>query len=355
MQKFINFGSIGQFREIIKNVQHVAQYKGQDAEGNPIYNHNALMPKIVVTGTEKIHGTNAAVCYNNIDGLWVQSRNNIITIENDNAGCAFAVNRNKDGWFDVISRLVKIYNIDVDMYTVSVFYEWCGGNIQAKSALTGIEKTSIIFQHFKVSPIDTFNEELSVWYDTMGIQPDNLDFKIYNISNFPTYEIEIDFNNPLLSQNEMIKLVEEVIEPASPVGKAFGQESNVGEGIVFVFLLNGTLQRFKVKGEKHSNSKVKTLKPVDNEKEQIKIDFANYAANPLRLEQAWQNTFGINNEKLEPSIKSLGNFLKAVMNDVVKEEMDILAEKNLEPKDVSSLINNVARRWFNDELVKNIQ
>jgi hypothetical protein len=35
--------------------------------------------------------------------------------------------------------------------------------------------------------------------------------------------------------------------------------------------------------------------------------------------------------------------------------MDILAEKGLEPKDVSSLINNIARRWFNDELVRDLQ
>lgn len=347
MKKFINFGSIGQFRETIKNVQHVAQYEGLDENGEPIYNRAAIMPKIVVQGTEKIHGTNAGVCYNNIDGFWVQSRNNIITLENDNAGCAFAAIQSQDAWINIVKSLAFQHEINLDTHTIAVFFEWCGGNIQAKSAVSGLDKRAIIFAHFKVAPIDS-DEEVSVWYETNGVC--NEDVKIYNVCSFPTYNVEIDFNQPLLSQNEMIRLVEEIVEPASPLGKQFGQEENVGEGIVFTFLLNGTLQRFKVKGEKHANSKVKTLKPVDNAKEQSKIDFATYAANALRLEQAWQNTFGIENEKQTPDIKSMGAFLKAVMGDIVKEESDVLVEKGLEPHDVSNHVNNIARRWFQEQL-----
>jgi hypothetical protein len=260
----------------------------------------------------------------------------------------------------IIMSLAEEYNIDLNTHIISVFYEWCGGNIQAKSALTGIEKKSIIFAHFKTSPIEhqeSVNDEFSVWYETKITKDgeqwvSNNENGIYNIMNFPTYKVSIDFETPLLSQNEMIKLVEEVVEPASPVGKMFGQEKNIGEGIVFTFLLNGTLQKFKVKGNEHSNSRVTTLKPVDNVKEQSKIDFANYAANALRLEQAWQNTFGIENEKQEPTVKSMGQFLKAVMGDIVKEESDILVEKGLEPHDVSNHVNNIARRWFQTELDK---
>ena len=355
MERFINFGSIEGFDSVIRNVRHAAQYAGLDENGDPVYNRDVKMPVIKAFGTEKIHGTNAAVCYNNIDGMWVQKRKSICTPLDDNAGCAFAANRDKDGWIEVIFRLQKIYNINLDTHNITVFYEWCGGNIQKKSALSGVEKKAIIFQHFKVSPIDNDAEELNVWYDTMGICPDDVKYGIYNISRFPTYEIEIDFNKPLLSQNEMIRLVKEVVEPASPVGKMFGQESNIGEGIVFVFMLGNTLQRFKVKGEEHANSKVKTLKPVDDVKEQAKIDFATYAASAIRLEQAWQEVFGIENEKQEPSKKFMADFLRAVHTDVIKEEMHVLTEKGLEPKEVNSAISAIARRWFEDELVRDLQ
>jgi hypothetical protein len=360
MKRFINFGSIGQFRETIKNVQHITQYQGHDENGDQIYNRSAKMPIIEVHGTEKIHGTNAAVCYSIPDGFWVQSRNNIITPESDNAGCAFAATTSETAWMEIINSLAVAHNIDLNTHIISVFYEWCGGNIQVKSAMTGVKKSAVIFKHFKVSPIEPVedeNDEKSVWVETTndtGSFVQNADSDIFNVATFPSYTVTIDFNQPLLSQNEMIKIVEEIVEPASPLGKAFGQEENVGEGIVFTFLLNNTLQRFKVKGEKHSNSKVKALKPVDDVKEQSKIDFANYAANSLRLEQAWQTVFGINNEKQEPSVKFTGDFLKAVVADVMKEELDVMTEKGLEPKDVNGAISAIARRWFQDELNKQI-
>ena len=72
--------------------------------------------------------------------------------------------------------------------------------------------------------------------------------------NFPLVSVEIDFNEPLMSQNKMIALVSEM-EQNSPVGNAFGIEKNIGEGYVFTFEYNGTINRFKVKGELHSSSK----------------------------------------------------------------------------------------------------
>jgi hypothetical protein len=362
MKRFINFGSIGQFRETIKNVQTTIQFEGVDVDGNAIYNHAAKMPKVVAVGSEKLHGTNCCVCYNSVDGFWVQSRNNIITPESDNAGSAFAAVNNTEAWLNIIYTLANHNNIDLEKNTISIYYEWAGGNIQAKSALTGLDKRAVIFQHFKVSPIDINSEDTqnSYWLETSYTINNKVSwvshnsYNIFNIMDFPTYLVEIDFNTPLLSQNEMIKLVKEIVEPASPVGKAFGKDKNIGEGIVFTFLLNNTLQRFKVKGEKHANSKVRTLKPVDDVKEQSKIDFANYAANSLRLEQAWQTVFGINNEKQEPSVKFTGDFLKAVVADVMKEELDVMTEKGLEPKDVNGAISAIARRWFQDELNKQI-
>ena len=75
MKRMIKYPSIEQFRTIIKNVQHAAQYVRYDeATGQTIMNRGAAMPKVTAVATEKIHGTNASVCYSIPDGFWIQKR-----------------------------------------------------------------------------------------------------------------------------------------------------------------------------------------------------------------------------------------------------------------------------------------
>ena len=49
-------------------------------------------------------------------------------------------------------------------------------------------------------------------------------------------------------------------------------------------------------------------------------------------------------------MKETGTFLRFVINDVIKEESDIMYEKGLEPKDVNSMISKIARTWFIEQL-----
>ena len=407
-KRFITFGSIDQFRTIIKNVQHMARYvecKMDTDTGisTPIYDGSLPMPKVTATGSEKIHGSNASENYSIPDGQWSQSRKNIITPENDNMGCAFAANQNKDAWLQIITALADEWNIDLNKYIISIFYEWSGGNIQKKSALTGLDKRAMIFQYFKVSPIEPtikttlgalsetgmnksfsydgrdykligteadkfiveddgnlwcnvdveIDAEDSRWLET-SILPNNqpiiwLDIpsrNIFNIMNYPTIKMEIDFERPDIAQNKFIELIEQH-EKNSPVGQKFGIENNILEGYVWTFEYKGSVHRFKVKGDEHAASKVKTLKPVDSVKEQAKIDFATYACPAWRLEQMYKE---IQDENGSISIKDMGTFLKKVHGDIIKEESDIMAEKGLEPKEVNGKISQVAKNWFQEQL-----
>jgi hypothetical protein len=147
--KHIKFPSIEQFRTIIKNVNDHTAYVGQDEDGKPIYNYLKHKPTIQFTGTVKCHGTSAAVCFNNIDGLWVQSRENIISLENDNMSCAFNVMQNKDAWMDIILDLINEYNIDVNTHTICIYFEWCGKGIQKGVAISELNKMAVIFSSFK--------------------------------------------------------------------------------------------------------------------------------------------------------------------------------------------------------------
>lgn len=69
MKKFISFGKIRQFRDFVTGSKQRFQFVGLDENGKSIYDHNKLLPKVSVSLTEKIHGTNAAVCYNNVGGF----------------------------------------------------------------------------------------------------------------------------------------------------------------------------------------------------------------------------------------------------------------------------------------------
>ena len=346
MKRFISYPSIEQFRTTIKNIEHLARYVGQDENDQPMYNTTAQLPIIVATATEKIHGTNAGVCYSNPDGFWVQSRNNIITPESDNAGCAFAAYQNQDAWQTVIGDLADLNGIDLDTHIISIYYEWCGGNIQSNSAVSGLDKMAIIFRYFKVSPIEP-DTEPSTWFNTL--YTDSKDHRIYNINDFPTYNIEINFEQPLLSQNQMIKYVEEIIEPDSPVGKQFGVNNNIGEGIVVSFMYKNQLHQFKVKGEEHSKSKVKTLSPVDNEHLQLIQTIAQQVTPAWRLEQMCQQA----NDTLNGGIiamQNIGQFLKLVNADIIKEESDVIHNAGLEPKEIFGTVARIAKKWYQEQL-----
>jgi len=370
MKRFITFGSIEQFRTVIKSMHNRATFVGYDAETQtPIYNKLAKMPSVKAIATEKIHGTNASVCFSNNDGFWVQSRKNIIDAKNnpdfsggpDNANCAFSAYENKNEWMNIILSLAKAHNIDLDENIISVYFEWSGQGIQKKSAVSGLDKRAIIFQHFKVSPLENIieNDIPAKWLATFVYENNEkkwIDFvnkNIFNIMNFEIWEFDIDFEKPLISQNSFIDLVTNTIEPNSPIGKAMGIDGNVGEGIVITFSFKEEVYRFKVKGEKHAkgSGKIKTLKPVDTVFEQKKITFVNnYACKEFRFEQAWQEVFGIENEKMQPTIKAMGDFLRLVIKDVIKEESDIMEENELIPKDVNSMISKIARIWFTSKL-----
>lgn len=345
MSRFIDFGSIGQFRSIVKYINSKYQ--------KPI-------DPIVVIGTEKIHGTNASICYSK-DGFWVQSRKNIITKEKDNSDCASIAYQYEDEWTSIVMDLVSEYEIDLEKEIVSIFFEWCGGNIQKKSCVSGMEKKAIIFNHFKVSPIekeidDNGDETGFRWIETKIGEKfvENPESNIYNVRNFPTVKLEIDFSELHTAIDKMSVLVDKV-ETNSGISNFFNKPENIGEGWVWTFIDKyGDLQRFKTKGDKHSKSNVKKLESVDIETEQAKIDFSNYATPAWRLEQAWQTVFGIENDIMEPSMKGIGKFLSAVMADVYKEEKDILEEKGLTQKQVNPLIAQISKNWFIKEFNQNL-
>jgi len=346
-KKFIGFGSIKHFDQITKDIRHTAQYVGLDEEGNVLVNRSAIMPVIECVGYEKIHGSSSSVCYNNTDGFWVQSRKHIITPQKDNAGCALVYYELKDIWIKLMLQLACKHSINLDTHTISLFSEWCGGNIQHKTCVSKLSKKSIIFSHFKVSPIDSEDDESSVWLNTGGVS--SHEHLIFNVSDFKQQSITIDFNQPKLANSKIIEMIEE-IEKSSPIGEYFGIEGNTGEGYVWEFRWKDTFFRFKTKGEEHSKcSKVRTLKPTDEAFENKKIKFVNeVACTQSRLEQMYTEIIHstYNGDELLMSNKDIGTYLKLIMHDIIKEESDKLLLNELDMKDINRYVAQLSKEFF---------
>ena len=92
MKRMIKYPSIGQFRNTVKNVVEHSCFIGLHSEGVAQFDYLKPKPIYTFNATEKIHGTNAGVCFSNIDGIWFQSREKIITPEKDDEkGCQLSI------------------------------------------------------------------------------------------------------------------------------------------------------------------------------------------------------------------------------------------------------------------------
>jgi len=314
------YPSIEQFRNVIRNVRANHDYQGKDGEGKAIYQHKDNYPILKFQGTVKLHGTNASVVKYFDGRLEFQSRERVLSLEEDNAGfMASMIDKDLDFLFS---------RFDSKQY-VAVYGEWCGGNIQKGVAINGLDKMFVIFGIM----VD------DVWAEI----PSNLcnnKIGIYNILQFPTYEIDIDFNTPETAQNKLIEMTV-LVEECCPVGKHFDKEG-VGEGIVFTCVSNQEL-KFKSKGEKHSASKVKVLNPIDVEAMAGINEFVELAVSENRLQQGI-SFFNENNIAVDS--KNTGEFLRWVVTDVLKEEKDTLEASGLDEKKVKNAIVTKARIWF---------
>lgn len=345
MSKFISFRKIGQFRNIIREISIQSSYIGLDNNDKPIYDSLKPKPTIEFNGTVKLHGTNASVCFNK-DEVWFQSRKSKITPEKDNAAFAFFANNNIETFKTFHKCLLDRTNHrSYDDVTICIFGEWCGGNIQSGIALNSLEKMFVIFA-IKVVPNndETYSHylEKDKWLNLRST-----DNNIYNINDFDSFKVNIDFEQPHLVQNKIVELVESV-EKECPVGKKFGmiidKDNTTGEGIVWTGWYNNDIYMFKTKGEKHSVTKVKTMVKVSIEKLNSINEFIEYAVTENRLNQAIEQIFTLSSEV--PNIKKTGELIKWIMSDIVKEECDTLKDNNLEPKDVAKDISIKVRNWF---------
>lgn len=351
----IEFPSIGQYRQTIKAMHESCAKIGVDEQGKTIYRSiTDPLPIVKYVGTVKLHGSNASIVQEPDGLIYYQSRNRIITPENDNAGfAAFCQNLNDDipfYWERIFQHFRGTFNLTD---TVIIYGEWCCGTIQRNVALTQIPRKQFVI--FGVA--SAVNEEIVRWLSPEELSSFKISDKELNedrvhcIYDFKTFELTIDFNNPALIQNNLVDLTNQV-EKQCPVAEVFGV-LGTGEGVVWrpvESTFSDPRFWFKVKGEEHSVSKVKTLAEVDLDKVKNISELLDCILTENRLNQCLDYLREMN-KPLDQT--STGNFLSWILNDVVKEESDRIKESALDIKEVNKQVGIRARKWFFDWIAKN--
>ena len=115
--------------------------------------------------------------------------------------------------------------------------------------------------------------------------------------------------------------------------------NSVGEGIVWTGIWKQKQYRFKVKGEKHSVTKVKKLAEVDLVKLKSIDEFIEYAVTKNRVEQ------GVNEVQAKDD-KDTGMVIRWVIQDVIKEELDAMEAAGISTKEIGRAASAVIRRYY---------
>ncbi len=324
------FNSIEQFRNVVTHVRKNSEY------------HGTPIPTLTFVGTVKLHGTNAAVRFD--DGKIVaQSRERELTLDHDNAGFYRYALNHEDTFRELFQYIAESTGTGHTNFTV--FGEWCGGNIQSKIGLNQLEKHFVIFNVYdNLNDCYIPRDWMMDLYDSSAIVTLHT-HDIYLIMEIPSYEISVDFTRPeqVIEELERMTLA---VEESCPWTEYRGK-SGIGEGICWVSAtdINDTGLWFKVKGLKHqgkSEGKPKTLS-ADPVRVAAIRELIDVLLPEWRLEQgtAWLKE---NGHALDA--KSTGQYLQWVMKDVLKEESDTIAANQYDWKELSGYLTTKARNWY---------
>jgi RNA ligase len=309
------FPSIGNVHNFIKEV-----------------NESNSGPRVLhLRGTVKLHGTHADIVARPQEGtVWYQSRNRVLSIDNDNAGCCRFLS-DRRGIVDQL--IVDIALKHPGCEQIMICGEYCGHKIQKGVALCNLPLMFVVFA-------------IKVDFEWQHLNQYNLDLdanNIFSIEKAPIFTMTIDTANPQTAIDDM-KALTDAVEQDCPFSASFDVHGG-GEGIVWTCLeLLSSRYFFKTKGASHMVSKVKTLQKETPEQEQELRSVSGFVDSALLEPRLEQGLCYLREMNLNVEMKNIGVFLKWVVEDIKKEEEDAL--QCLPLGKVQKEISNRAKVWY---------
>ena len=318
MNEHISFPKIRHFKDFISEIQ----YDNKDRQ------------LISITGTIKLHGSHADIVSANHNKFYCQSRNRIITKENDNCGFASFIDERKK----IIETLINDIRIKTNSKLEDKIFingEICGGIIQKNIALQQLPKMFVIF-NVKIN---------SKWVDDISIFNIEDDTnKIYSILRAPTYNLIIDTDN-LYEANRNIDTITDNVDKCCPFAKTFNI-IGIGEGIVWKctdIKYQSSRYWFKSKGQTHTEYRKivrdkNWLKEEDNN-----VDFVNSVLTEARYNK------GIDYLKangFDVIISNIKYFVIYLYEDILDECKNDIIENDLSKEKLKILISKSGFQWY---------
>jgi len=287
----------------------------------------------------KLHGTNAGVRI--VDGtVTAQKRTEDITPLHDNAGFALWVSNTE-------------WKLDEN---IIVYGEWAGPGVQKSDAICLTDKKR--FYVFGVLRLD-IEPDTENTVRNYVIEPNII--KQY-VPQHPDIVVLPWFDEPMELNSDDVETARAIQSKVEAQVEAIGEEdpfvkqmydiSGTGEGLVIApydpcGLINQAMFNsyvFKVKSEAHAVKKTKSPASIKVEVPDSVKDFAATFVTPARCQQMIDEHCG---GSMSP--KMIGEFLKNINADILKESKNELAGMDVEWKMVAKEINKLALAWFQEK------
>lgn len=332
---------IEQFYQVARTISHLTT-------SEEVPEHARVDPKVSYQGTVKLHGTNAGVICDE-DGLVAQSRSRVITPDDDNMGFAtFVAGKEQTEAIRDFEHKIRGWNA-IGASKKLVFYgEWIGPGIQNGTALNKLPDRQWVLFAAKV-----VNGDESEYIDVVGHLLDEYkSANIHSVRDVRHWYLDVDFSDEL-DRARALNLAEkwtQEVEEMCPYGKRFGIEG-MGEGIVWVpqgkhWGISELI--WKSKGDKHKEVKrAKRNKPaMDPEVVESVSAFVEFAITENRLNKGLDYL----REMGKPvDMKSTGDFLKWIAEDVQRECRLELQDNDITWKQVGKFVNKRALTFFKEK------
>jgi hypothetical protein len=299
---------------------------------------DAHISKVNYISKVKLDGTNAAVCVYGDGTIVAQSRNNIISVEDDNMGFAAWVEPHKESLRELASCLKS--------NMVLVFYgEWFGAKIQSSDLPGRYWAVYAMAISTDDEPKKTISVDPGVINNFLGVLGFRDDCFVLDIEHY----ITINYSNNLISHavNEIETLVKEA-ELCDRFYNEYFDKVIPGEGYVYYpvdkdLLLINTSLMFKAKTQAHRVKKTPTAVEIDPVKLDNTQSFIDTFVTEQRLKQGVSEIGGYHTNYI-------GKYIAWVGRDIHKECQHELEANKLEWKELVKKVNKTARDWYMEQL-----
>jgi len=369
--RFVKWTDIGAFHNVVSDVKKFAKLEHPDGKKTPF--DVALKKPISYRPKVKLHGSNCAVGLDK-DGLWVQSRNQIITVSDERATTKETQSLLNVGSIiypdpDTKKYFLSLFPSSSSSSTsklfqspkkILIFGEFCGPKVQKGVACSQTKERFFAIFSVQVDNLLILEpEDIRKWMTNNGeiaLPP-----RIYIIPWHTSTVFNFTFVDPAQMEKELIgvnKMVSQIEKEDPWVMEHFGIKGG-GEGVVlypvnlmseyggFRVLQTRVFSAFvlKAKGEEHRVVAQKKAAQVNPETAASEQQYCKIMMAEARCQQGAKEVGGLD-------MKNIPKFVRWLVADVKKEGQVELEASGLQWKAVEKVLNKKASEWYIAEVRK---